>query len=130
MVHFLTHTIHFGLLRNHEAPVMLALIFGTSPSSFRHTPILRKQHESINYGQENAGTSCSASITGSDDVSDFTIMFCIPRNPFLRKWHKSCNYGKENSGTSCLASKTRSEAILNFTIAFSIPINPYPEKTA
>ena len=85
MVHFLTHTIHFGLLRNHEAPVMLALIFGTSPSSFRHTPILRKQHKSINYGQENAGTSCLASKTGSDDIFDFTIVIGIPNYPLPEK---------------------------------------------
>ena len=38
-----------------------------------------KQYKSINYRQQNAGTFCLSSKTGSDNIFDFTIVFCIPR---------------------------------------------------
>ena len=82
--------------------------FNPSPlcSSSLKTPFLRKRHKSINYGQENAGTSCVASKTGSDDILDFNIVFPIPGNPLHEKttrinqlrtgkyWHVL--FGKQN----------------------------------
>ena len=44
-----------------------------------------KRRGSINIRQENTGTSCLTSETGSDDIFDFTIVFCIPRNPLPEK---------------------------------------------
>ena len=44
-----------------------------------------KRHKSINYRQENAGISCWASKTGSDDILGFTIVFVIPTHPHPEK---------------------------------------------
>ena len=61
--------------------------FTTSPfcSVSQETSIQRKRHESINYKQENADTSCLASKTGSDHIFDFTVVFRTPRHPYPEK---------------------------------------------
>ena len=42
-------------------------------------------HKSINYRQENAGTSCLGRKTGSDAIFNFTIAFHIQRNLLREK---------------------------------------------
>ena len=62
--------------------------FSTSPlpSTSRKTSSLRKRRESVNYRQENAGTSCLTSKAGGEVILNFTNMFSIPRNPHPEKY--------------------------------------------
>ena len=55
-----------------------------------------KRRKSINYRQENAGTSCLGSKTGSSDIFGFTMVFRIPRSPLPEKavWIKQLQAGK------------------------------------
>ena len=66
------------------------------PSAPRETSFLRKRHEAINYRQENAGTSCLASETGSSNIFGFTMLFGIPISPVPEKavWIKQLQVGK------------------------------------
>ena len=44
-----------------------------------------KRHKSINYRQENPGTSCLASKTGINNILGFPIMLYTLRNPPMKK---------------------------------------------
>ena len=46
---------------------------------------MEKMRKSINYRQENAGTSCLGRKTGSDAIFNFTIAFHIQRNLLREK---------------------------------------------
>ena len=61
--------------------VTISILIITMCSASRVTPFLWKRYESINNRQENIGTSCLASDTGSEDILLFTIVFYIWRNP-------------------------------------------------
>ena len=87
-------------------------------------PSLRKEHKSINYRQENAGTSCLMSKTGSDEILCSPLRSASEETPFLRRQLESINYKQKTAGTSCLASKTGSENILGVTIVLATTRNP------
>ena len=83
------------LLPNQEVPAFSCLYlidlrrfhFQTSKLcwSSQQSPFLWERCESINYKQENDGTSCLASKSGGNDILGFTIVFRIPRHPLPEK---------------------------------------------
>ena len=95
--------------------------------SFPHPkrpPFSRKRHKSIIYRKENAFISCLASKTGSDDISDFPIIFGSPINPLSEKTAQ-INYLRDVKYQHSLhGDQNRSDDICDFTTVFSIPRNP------